>query len=609
MVSVSFIILALALFLLTIVPAQAADQRYFVVANSKDWKDVYIASVYAALDEADHFYQFSDLSDAEMKTDMISKKDMVVVFESKNNPVIKDYQSTLGIKGYEYATSYEYSSLSQLQEIVHEQTDSEGVVVFGTDYGVEPIAAIPYLVKHSYTPLFYSNESVDFIQEQAKSNPSMFVGRIPVRDFEFDNARTVFGGPVQTAFDMTEKVIKEVPGEWGVMARIDKIDYQSLISGRPVFLHFSNNYVDEISQLAEKSGIRRYEIVGGDMVSIANNIESKAGEDFKFMLKYGRKVTNYDDISSDSILDIDSVELPRPIEHLKITNATYYPAMNKLGVTYQNDGNIDLLFYSNLEFGDDSFSDTHAHHISAGEERTYSYDVEASENIPEKTVITSRYAHDRPLSLNVEDNGSQIIQRHVDINENEQNKSLWAEQEGFRTETGDLYITVHNNATKKLNYFVEVLIGNESVTYSTKKSQIEPESDETVVLSFPYIPNEEILNKTADVKVQYGVGKTVLDSEATFTIKQLNTSQPLPVAVIVTVMLIVLALLIIIGAHKKKARSMPEKGVDKTISKQVNKKPSGKTVKKKTASSSSKKSPTKKTTTRKRSKKTSSTKK
>ncbi|MGM5480822.1 MAG: hypothetical protein ACQESE_00260 [Nanobdellota archaeon] len=588
-VSVALVILSLALLFTLTSAVDAAEQRSFVISNSKDWKEIYVAAAYAGVTEADYFFFFSDLADAEMKTKMMTKNDMVTVFESSERPIIKNYDSRLDVNGYDFVASNKYSDLTELQETVYEMVNPEGFVVFGTDYGVEPVAALPFLIQNKFTPFFYTEDSADYIQNQAEEQRSIFIGRIPVRNFELDNKETFLGGPIQSTFDVTEEVNRNIASSWGVMTRIDQIEFQSLLTGRPVFLHFGTPYMEQLAQITRDSGIERFEVIGGDMVSIAQDIESATGEDLKFMLKYGRKVTNYAPMAGDSILDIDSIELPRPIEYLSISGATYYPELDVLALNIHNQGNIDELVYSNMEFGDESFSDEQPHQVPAQQNMTFTYTVNMSEETPETIIITSRYGSETPLTINIEENGSQIIEQDVVEDPLFENHSLLFNSARLNTENGDLAISIKNNASKQLIYYAELVIDDGEIIRSSNINLVDSGAEDEVIIGFPYIPNDELLNKTVELTLRYGTKDTILTTSDSFIIKADEQTSDVPGTVVIAlavVAVVLILLLLLIGRKKKNssendARSKPEAS-------SRNKKKSASTRKKSSSSSRSK---------------------
>ncbi|MGM5480555.1 MAG: hypothetical protein ACQESC_03785 [Nanobdellota archaeon] len=553
--SVRFILLLLVFMLSIIVPAFAEDQRTFVISNSKDWKEIYSSAVYAGLEDADYFYFFTSLSDAELKTSMIAKDDEIIIFEPQNSPVVKNYDSMLEVNGYEFVASMKYDSSEELYETIYDKIDPEGIVVFGTEFGVEPIATFPYLINNNFVPLFYSDQSTDFIHNIVDDSPAMYVGRIPVREFSFDNKETYFGTPIETTFDVMNKSVESSPSKWGLMTRIDVVDFQSLLTGRPVFLHFGTDYLDDLVDITKNSDVSHFEVIGGDMVDIAQEIESRSGEDFKYMLKYGRKVTNYDPLGPDSVLDLDSMDLPRPSEFITIENVTFYENMGILTVDFANKGNLGELVYSTYEFAGSSFSDDSIRYIPDEESLIASYDVDVAEQTPDTLFVTTRFGSSRPLRSVIEKNGSQIIEEDIAVSDYVENTYISIEDLYLDINTGVMTVDVLNNETSSLNSYVSLNINNDSIIRSSKVVSIPPSSKKSITIPFKYTPNNELLNKTVAVSVFYGLDKPLLQNNKTMTVVSLDDSRGITPVFVVIAFVLVAGLLLVILLRKKKNNS------------------------------------------------------
>ncbi|MFW6378892.1 MAG: hypothetical protein ACOCZV_02620, partial [Nanoarchaeota archaeon] len=505
-------ILFIFLFLIVLSPMVFAEQRSIVVSNTHDWKEIFITSIYASINDADYFYHLNDFSDANMKKNMMTEDDRITVFESNEQAVVKSFGSSMEVKGYDKIDTHSYDSLEDLQRMVFDMVDPKGFVVFGTDFGVEPISAISYLNEKEYLPLFYTNRTSEHLAMISDEKRDIYVGRIPLREVDIDDAETYLGGPMESSFDMMSLASTESDETWGVITRIDDIDFQSLQGNRPVFLFFGMPYLQEVSDIAYESSITHYEVIGGDTVDIAQEMESQMGKDIKLMLKYGRKITNYGPVSDDAVLEIDSMELPRPVERLEIEDAVLYPELGRLLVTYHNIGNVDELFYSTYDFGESSFSDESVHHIPAGEKLSFSYDVVSAPDDSGKLIITSEYSHTLPLSIDMEENGSQLLERNVSIDSYSGDPDLYIHDVVLDTSSGMVEIEVKNNHTQSLDYFVEMELINDSIVRSSTQDTISSKQHEVIEIPFKYTADDMLLNKTVNMTVYYGPEDTVHES-------------------------------------------------------------------------------------------------
>ncbi len=370
---VGLFVFLVVLVLLQSAPFVTAEGKTIIVGNTKDWHSLYLASVYSSLNNASFFF-FNNLGDAQLKTKTMGLTDEIIVFESTIDPVIKNYKSFLAVDGFTNFKSYTFETFEDLQELLVEKHSSEGYVVFGTDFGMEPLAATPFLIRHNYMPLFYSENSYKFIAQQTKKATTMFVGRIPVRDISSLKGTRFIGSPPESTTAMSKISINTVPSEWGIITRIDVVDFQTFQGNTPIFVYYGESYLDSVAKLMTYSNITHYEVIGGKTADIATTLETRTGKDLSLMLKYGRRITNQPGLEN-NVLDIVSYPFSFPVEDLLIVKSVYYPELEVLAITYENVGNIDLLYFSNIEYSNNALADEYAHQIFPGETKTVPYRV------------------------------------------------------------------------------------------------------------------------------------------------------------------------------------------------------------------------------------------
>jgi len=490
--------------------ALAEDTRSYTVVNSKDWRDLYLGTIYASLTDTE-FVFFTNLADTQLKTKMMGVEDDIVVFESKTTPVVKNYPSLLKVNGYTSYDSLFYDSFHELQELFvdSEQKNIAGYVVFESSFGINPVAMAPLLVQENYFPLFLDSQSLRFIQSTTKGKPTSLVGRIPVRLLDQLDGEQLTGYSHETLSEATTKVIETFPdAEWGLITRIDLVDLAAIKQPLPVFVYYGNEYLDTLADLIKQTSISKFEVIGGATVDVARALEIRSQRNLNFMLKYGRRVTNYPGQSGE-VLDLDSVFFPYPVESLDIVDAVYYEAMGVLAITYHNKGNVDLLHFSNLEFSGSALSDTTTHFILSEEQKTVPFRVEPTTAAMDLTV-TTRYGESIPLKFEIggdkdtffsQDNVT-IVSDYVD-----QSAIEYVSAE-FDSANGLLELSYYNPTSQDVLIYVELLVDEDIV--SSPVTTILPQQKDVVRIQTPFIPTSLIVDQSVDIITYYGHEDTLL---------------------------------------------------------------------------------------------------
>ncbi|MCF7798374.1 hypothetical protein K9M74_00560 [Candidatus Woesearchaeota archaeon] len=517
--SIAFFIATLVL-LFAVQGALAAEDRSFTVVNSKDWQDLFLGTIYASATNSDIIF-FTNLADTQLKTKMMTLDDSIMVFESKNNPVVKNYPSLLKVNGYNDYDSIFYDSFHDLQEIMVDDlgNEIEGYFVFEASFGMNPVAATPYIVKKNYFPLFLDEQSKRFIKSTTNNEETFIVGRVPIRFAQDLQGTRIDGFSYESLETVTNLVIDEFPdSEWGLLTRIDLVDLESIKKPLPVLVYYGDEYIDTLANLVKQTDISNFEVIGGPTVDIARTLEIRSQRNLNFMLKYGRRVTNYPGYTNE-VLDLDSVRFAYPVELLDIVNATYYEAMGILAITYENQGNVDLLHFSNLEFAGSALSDVMTHFILEQEQKTIPFQI-----LPETEkfdlTVTTRYGESIPLKFEIgSDKDTLFYQEEVAvISDYQETAEIEYVSSIFDTTTGELELVYNNPTAKPVHIYAELIVSNADVV-SSPVITIQPGEKEDLVVATPFISDEFIVGQTIDVITYYGHRDTLLSQTNSFVVK------------------------------------------------------------------------------------------
>lgn len=528
----------------------SAEDRTFVVSNAKDWHSIYLSAVYSSFIDAE-FYTLQSLADAELKSQLMGLEDEIIVLESKSNPVVKKYDSFLKASGFNYVGKYEFVDYDDLQKyLIDDIGDVNGLIVFGTDFAMEEVAAFPYLVNERIFPVFYSPDSQRFIERRSRNENILFVGRIPIRAIENLPGEKLLGSPHDTALDMMTLSLENTDAEWGIIMRIDEIDFASLKTSLPVFIFYGSQYVDVVVDAIKKTDIINYEVIGGNTADIAGEIEEQTQKDLNMLLKFGRKVTNVAGLEG-TILDVDTVPAPFPSEKLEITNVVYYSDLGIFALTLENKGNVDVMFLTNMEFSGEVLADEYYHQILAGQTKTVPFEISSAQD--NEVIITTRYGYVIPFRYSVEGtNGSRLYQTAVPFDDYTESADLTFIDNSLDLGSGELLINYKSSGL--VNVYAELQFDEEK-TYTSDISTINGEG--SLRINFPYISNEELVGKQFNVTTYYGGKDTLFVTSNTIRIEAAVSYTIYIVSG--AVLLILLVVLLLFFGRKNKNRSSTKK--------------------------------------------------
>ena len=487
------------LLIILIIPSVFA--RDFTIANTKDWKSLYLGTIYAGRTDSELLF-FTSLKDSQIKTRMMGTKDNILILESRNQPIVKNYESLLKIDGYEnYQTIY-FDDYSELQATIFQNLKTKGLFIMNPEFGMIAVVAAPYIIEKDYIPFFINGENIDTARLLSKGKKTIAAGRIPDRYLDKINAEEILGTPDYTTSEIINKVFLDMDSDWGLILNIQEIDPHTLKQGLPIFVYFGDPYFKNLISSVKDSGITKFEVVGPTMPDIGKRIEAGTGKNLDLMLKYGRTIVNYPGMEG-KILGLDAVKFSYPVEDIQIVKVIYYSNLGKIGVTFKNQGNIDSMFFSNLEYLDNTASDMHIHHILVGEEKTIPFSAKGIFEEDEKATLTTQYGFSIPFENQIKNNqGIPIFESEVYQNEHQENSNLEFVESDYDYKQDVLKLVFDNTNDYDIFLFSEIEIGKN--TWTSKLYEIEAGREGSVIIRTPYTNEGEISEKFFNVTTYYG---------------------------------------------------------------------------------------------------------
>ncbi len=490
------------LFILLLLSVGVVTSNDYLVANSHDWHSLYLSAQYAKRINASFIY-FENLADSQVKIATIPNSASILVFESKNKPVVKNLESFFKTNDFNSFHTIYYEDYNDLQDFIVDQLNPEKLFLLNSDYALIAVAASPYIVKHNYQAVFVNKNNVKSVVKLAKHRQSIVAGLLPFNEFSNINARLILGGPNSVLKQVTKMSYDSSDSDWGELARIDLVDLTLLSTTNPIFLFYSKVYLDDLINMIIDSGIHNFEVINGATSDIAKSIKSNLPYESHFLLKYGKTVTGIDELEG-KIMNLDSITMPYPKESLSFVNATFYPKMNTLVVSYKNSGNIDILEYSNIEFRKSADSDGVPNNIRVGEIKSIPYKVDFPEGDSNTLILATKFGFELPLK-NTLSNSKHFYLTNVSVSnyyENITSPNLISAFMNFDRNKLELDFVNDNDVSVKI--FAELLINNGNRVFSSSVVEIPAHSKKKVLIDTRYVYNSDLSEKSVPVKLFYG---------------------------------------------------------------------------------------------------------
>ena len=600
-----FGVVCILLLLVTIGSVHAASEKY-VVVNDKDWRTIFVSSVYATLTDAELLH-FSNLADAQLKTRFMPVGSEILIIEEDNRPVVKNYESFLKVNGYtDYETIIVQDYVDAQNTLRNLLDDINGIFIFDGKYGFDPIASVAFLTSERYFPYFIPEDGdISEAVSLSRRYDTIAAGNFPLRDAAEFSGEVFVGPPYTTTAAVTQKSVATNDYTWGIVTRIDAIDLATLQQGSPMIIFAGNTYMEDTAKMVSDSGIVKFEVIGGVTAEVARDLETITGKDLDMLLKYGRRVTNYPGLGN-AILDVDAVEFGYPIEDISVDSAVVYPEHNIVAITYTNKGNIDVGIFTSVEFDGQSQSDTQALAIGPGQTKTIGYTFDSFASTEGNVILTVQFGYSFPLrKLILNELGEPIVRLSTTQNDHPPAQQLTIEDVSLHTTDGLLFVTVASDSEQPYKAYAQVVVDDETIAGSDVKTLSQTGR---IVIPVPYITNEALLDQTVTIMVHYGEDATIFSSSGDYLVEKqavnpltgFVTGEAGVISLSVLVVIIIIVLIIVVARRKsrksvrKTVSSAPKKRTAKKSKKKTTKKQAKKTTKK------TKKVAKKKSTTRKR---------
>jgi len=540
-----------------VLPAVFAQQEV-IIADTKEWRELYLLSSYSVLSNTSFLF-FTNLGEAEVVMKMIDSSSKVTVYEPRDGAVVKNYAKYLELNG-KPSSVINYDSYTDLQSRLF-GGNQPGYILLEPTFGIEAISASPIIKLNRYPPVFVTRENLDQVKTLTRGNQNLILaGRFPIRVSNKFEGTMITGLYDQNAVSLTRLAYEANPeNQWGIIAKIDKIDPETMGEGLPILIYYGE--IDTLlSSLNATPGLTNFEVIGGDMADLSRGLERSSGRDLKLILKFAQTYTNLPG-KVGKLYDLNTIAFDYPIQDLRIEAVTYYPELGVVAITFKNYGNVDEKFFTAVEFGGNAIIDDNIHAIGPGETKTVPYPVQVTGSDTVSTIINTRYGITVPFkkAITADDGSVVLVQDATTVRNAYQNGTIEFISAEYDDTRGVLLIKIRNPGADTLKMFGELLLDTNNII-SSPVASIEPDTDGVLKIDTPYLTADNLMNETYQLIVYYGRGDTLLKKE--FTIPIVKRSSLITgfmtlvgsSTVIIPLAAIMLVILIILIARRRKSK-------------------------------------------------------
>lgn len=502
-----------------------------IVVNSQDWKISLLSLLYAKkLNEK--IYLITSLGEADLASKMYRNENIIII-ESLENPIVKNLKNFMELRGRKVEKVIHVSSPFLFQFEIEKELKPECYVVVPSKFSLDAISSFPYVLNKNCTLIFWSKEFKDLIISFLNSinKPIIFFGVFDERPWLFlkrNYTLLVFND----FFDANKKMVELLVNDfrknnkrfWVVFIDGKTIEEGFLLEGMPIFI-FDNN-VEKSYEFLKKLNVSLIEAITPEMVTPASRIREKSNKTIGVVVKIGRTFTGIPELRGKTwMLKLQKTNYP--IFDLKIKGVYYDKNSEKLIIVFENNGNIEVLFYLSslrINVGEKSYliSDEKIYKIYPKLPFSIFYPLNFSVSNQSTIELLTIYGFRKPLKFQIKGmTGYPTYFSNISLISLKDLSSIELQDLYYDEGSKEIVIKILNNGSEKIFAYPQlfnIYYNNQNVTLAANKIiEIEPGKIEEIRIPIYFIKEELNKNKIINLEIFYG-------SNYPFTIKKLSYS-------------------------------------------------------------------------------------
>jgi len=356
-----------------------------LLANSKDWKDVYSVMLYSSLQNDRGFFLNTESIASVAK--LLPPDQGIEIYESSSTPMIANVESQFNSAGYDAVTREKADNLNLLLA----PANVPYFVVSEENFKLAVSLASLAVNKGGW--VFIVNvDNAD--QVAAKLNGASSV--VAVGNFRRDVQAVI--SPYVTEWINNNNIYKDSQAlalRFGSLSNIILSDGTSLESEffstkNPVLLSGPNKILDDTYNFLVANNVKSVVLVGNRLSVVGEQIRTRSEKKISVFVKFGYGNT----AEGEKVYALSMFPLPQPTLGLTVTRATYDPQAKVLRTYFKNIGSGGVYELTTLSVKDEnnlelaSASDKEVTFLGAGETMPISYSMDIPlDRVNDKTAV------------------------------------------------------------------------------------------------------------------------------------------------------------------------------------------------------------------------------
>ncbi len=552
-------LVSISLFLLFSQAALAFDQA---VIDSRNWEDVYSGMLYASVKHIDGSYIVEESHGLILPDTLPRMKKNVVLFESKDNPYIKNYKTNLEAKGFNVSSEVFSGSLNlKLAKELQKEGRIKGFIIINPVFPYNAVSVAPYAVLEKYYVVFADKDNIDDVYGFLLSlnAPKIIVygavdREVAQRLTSFQPEKIDKGSKFLNNLEIASKFIEAKKVRQAVLTDGSFIEEQFFYGDYPIIFIGKTNLPEETISFVKEKGIKYAILVGYDVFNNAVTLKNKAG--IKVMVKFAKGVNKQQ-------FALDIFKLPVPKFNIAVDSVSYNSFSRQLEIRFVNKEPYPARVKSstNIKLGNSSVAsvaDNASFFIDASETKTIAYNVDLSKYSSKELVAAIDV-----LFGNAEDELEYLSRFSVPIKKIAVKDSSEIEFIGinYNIPTKRLIIEIKNIGTEPVYLkpeIIDVLVDGIKHSYSGELLKIMPGKSRDFKIRIPLTAADIEDNAFIKAIFRYGSRQDALvkikEAKAKLVTSYITSQQKIALAAAAAVVVAIALIIILLAKRRKKKR-------------------------------------------------------
>lgn len=313
----------------------------YVIVDSQDWHDTYLASLYAAVNGEDFNFIINEAQGKNVIQGIPPGSDVLLITGEKQYfPAIVAQLKAKNCNVEEI----KLGDYTDLMKELAKRLDVENIVVISPTFGYDAISVAPYAIKTHGFVYFVDENNIDRVKDELSNKKLILYGDLH-RDVisSLTGERINEGSRFHNNLKILEKYYEEFSAPQLIVTSGEFME-ASLFSGQPIMLLGKQKVLPEQIEFVKQHEIRVILLIGYELLDVANVLKEKTG--VRGIMKFGKGTAQAGGEFMRKVEPLDLYFMPFYTPEISIEKASYDIASKKLYVKFFNPGVILVYFTS-----------------------------------------------------------------------------------------------------------------------------------------------------------------------------------------------------------------------------------------------------------------------